>query len=81
MVQDHASVSQTRVVAERMVKDGVSGYKGQTQQITWSLPSREKTVEKNFLLNSFALRGPEGSLRVIHFNLLLQEVQQFSTWV
>lgn len=48
MVQDHASVSQTRVVAERMVRDGVSGYKAKSTNYT--VPAfKEKTVEKSFL--------------------------------
>ena len=48
MVQDHASVSQTRVVAEQMVRDGVSGYKAKSTNYT--VPAfKEKTVDKNFL--------------------------------
>lgn len=54
VVQDHASVSQTRVVAERMVKDGVSGYKAKSAN--YMVPAfKEKTVEKIFSLNSLSL--------------------------
>lgn len=49
MVQGHTSVSQTRVVAEGLVRKGISGYKAKSTNYT-VLAFKEKRVlvEKTF---------------------------------